>query len=59
MDAGLFRGLFTVFMFVAFMGIAMWAYSSRRKADFDEAANLPLQDDELINTDEHAENKIP
>ena len=59
MDAGLLRGLFTLFMFVAFIGIAFWAYSSRRKSDFEEAANLPLQDDEHISTGANAESKIP
>jgi len=59
MDAGLLRGLFTLFMFIAFIGIFLWAYSSRRKSDFDEAANLPLQDDEQISTGMNAESKIP
>jgi cytochrome c oxidase cbb3-type subunit 4 len=59
MDAGLLRGLFTLFMFLAFLGIVLWAYSSRRKDDFDEAANLPLQDDELISTGTQADSKSP
>ena len=42
MDAGTWRSLFTLFMFLAFIGIILWAYSSRRKKDFDEAASLPL-----------------
>ncbi len=40
------RSLFTVLMFVSFIGIWIWAWSSKRKADFDEAANLPFSDDE-------------
>ena len=32
-------------MFIAFIGIFLWAYSSKRKADFDEAANLPFADE--------------
>jgi cytochrome c oxidase cbb3-type subunit 4 len=32
---------------VAFLGLVAWAYSSRRKSDFDEAANLPFADDEM------------
>jgi cytochrome c oxidase cbb3-type subunit 4 len=59
MDAGTWRGIFTLFMVVAFAGIFLWAYSSRRKSDFDEAANLPLEDDEAIGTGIHSENKIP
>ena len=42
MDPGLLRGIFTVVMLVLFIGICIWAYSARRKADFDEAARLPL-----------------
>ena len=59
MDAGLLRAFFTVFMFIAFTGIVLWAYSSRRKTDFDEAANLPLEDDNIIGTGDAAESKIP
>jgi len=32
----------TVLAFVAFIGIVVWVYSSRRKAAFDEAANAPF-----------------
>jgi cytochrome c oxidase cbb3-type subunit 4 len=32
----------TVLSFVAFLGIVAWAYSHRRKAAFDEAANAPF-----------------
>jgi cytochrome c oxidase cbb3-type subunit 4 len=32
----------TVISFVVFVGIAVWAYSRRRRRDFDEAANLPF-----------------
>lgn len=45
MDAGLLRGLYTVVMFVAFIGVVWWAWSARRKDDFDKAANLPLEKD--------------
>ncbi|HSH56721.1 MAG TPA: cbb3-type cytochrome c oxidase subunit 3 [Halomonas sp.] len=33
-------------MIVVFIGITVWAYSKRRKPDFDEAANLPFADDD-------------
>lgn len=45
MDAGLLRGLYTLFMFLAFAGVVWWAWSARRKDDFEEAAGLPLEDD--------------
>ena len=59
MDAGTWRGLFTLFMFAAFIGICFWAYSSRRKGDFDEAANLPLEEDQSSGSGLHTESKIP
>ncbi len=40
-------GLGPVFVFVAFMGVCWYAYSGKRKAKFDEAANLPFADEEL------------
>jgi cytochrome c oxidase cbb3-type subunit 4 len=45
MDAGEWRGVFTVVMFILFIGVFVWAYSSRRKTDFEEAAQLPLDED--------------
>ena len=59
MEPGVLRGLFTLFMFLAFIGICLWAWSSRRKNDFEVAAGLPLEDDELINVGMNAEAKIP
>jgi cytochrome c oxidase cbb3-type subunit 4 len=39
------RSLFTVLALIAFIGIVWWAYSDRRKATYEEAAMLPLDDD--------------
>lgn len=39
------RGLGTVLAFVAFIAICLWAYSRNRRADFDQAANLPFADE--------------
>ncbi len=30
-----------------FIGIVVWAWSGKRKQGFDEAAHIPLADDEL------------
>ena len=46
MDLNDLRSLWTVVSFAAFLGIVFWAYSGKRKADFDEAANLPFADDD-------------
>ena len=42
----------TVVSFVVFIGIVLWAWSSRRKAAFDEAAQAPfaLNDDDDART---------
>ncbi|TRX74372.1 cbb3-type cytochrome oxidase subunit 3 [Pseudomonas mangiferae] len=56
MDIGTLRGLGTVLVFVAFIGVVLWAYNGKRKSSFDEAANLPFADDEPKPNarDEHA-----
>ena len=46
MEIGTLRGLGTILVVVAFIGVVLWAYSSKRKQIFDEAANLPFADDE-------------
>jgi len=33
---------------VIFFGIVVWAYSRKRKPEFDEAARLPLDDDDSV-----------
>ena len=47
MDINDLRGLSTVFLMVTFFGLCIWAYSSKQKKAFDEAANLPFADEEL------------
>ena len=47
MDINDLRGLSTLFMLVAFLGLCFWAYSSKRKKTFDEAANLPSADEDM------------
>lgn len=38
--------LWTLLLLVVFLGIVVWAWSSKRKKSFDEASRLPLDDDE-------------
>lgn len=45
MDINTLRTVVTLASFVAFIGIVYWAYSSKRKADFTEAANAPFEQD--------------
>ncbi|SFN61831.1 cbb3-type cytochrome oxidase subunit 3 [Dokdonella immobilis] len=37
-------GIFTAILLLAFLGLWAWAWSRRRQHDFNEAANLPLED---------------
>ncbi len=46
MDINTLRGIATLLIFLAFIGICLWAYSSKRKKSFEEAANLPFADEE-------------
>jgi cytochrome c oxidase cbb3-type subunit 4 len=39
---GILGAITTVLSFLTFLGIVAWAYSSRRRAAFDEAANAPF-----------------
>ena len=45
MDIGTLRGLGTLIIFVAFIGLVFWAYSGKRKESFAEAALLPFNDE--------------
>jgi len=39
------RSLFTVVCFIIFIGIVLWAYSSRNASDFEAASRLPFEQD--------------
>jgi len=45
MDINTLRSIMTVLSFIVFVGIMVWAWSSRNTASFDEAARLPLEED--------------
>jgi len=46
----LIHSIWTIVVMVVFLGIVVWAYSSKRQVKFDEAARLPLDDDDSIET---------
>ncbi|MEO1766046.1 cbb3-type cytochrome oxidase subunit 3 [Thiobacter aerophilum] len=49
MDLNDLRSLMTVVSLLTFVGIVLWAWSSRRKAAFDEAARLVFdEEDEFV-----------
>lgn len=52
MDINTLRGFATLFALVAFVLMLLWVYSSKRKATFDEAAELPFAD-EISHPDHH------
>ncbi|MDR9433519.1 MAG: cbb3-type cytochrome c oxidase subunit 3 [Spiribacter sp.] len=39
-------GIFAIVLLLMFLGIVIWAYSGKRKKDFNEAAQLPLDNDD-------------
>ena len=47
MNIGILQGIGTVLAMVAFIGVCIWAWSSKNKQRFDEAAQLPFMDDDL------------
>ena len=48
MDIGTLHTIWTVLVLIVFIGIVIWAWSDKRKSYFDEAAQLPLDDDEYL-----------
>lgn len=43
--------IWTVVVFVFFIGLVFWTYSSKRKEEFDQAAHIPFDEYEIdINT---------
>lgn len=51
MSTGTLQGLATLAALLAFVGVAAWAWSVRRKDRFDAAARMPLEDDGDLNED--------
>ena len=39
------RSIVTVVSLITFVGIVIWAWYTRNKSDFDEAARLPFNED--------------
>ncbi len=45
----IFHSIWTLILMVVFIAIVIWAWSSRKRKDFERAANIPLQDDNEVN----------
>jgi cytochrome c oxidase cbb3-type subunit 4 len=46
MDTSLIQSIWTVVVTVLFIGIVAWAWSGKRKHRFEEAANIPFEEDD-------------
>ncbi|MDN2481098.1 cbb3-type cytochrome oxidase subunit 3 [Vibrio astriarenae] len=45
MDIGTIHSIWTIVLFVSFIGVVWWAYGKSRKSRFEEAANLVFADE--------------
>ncbi|MDX2426413.1 MAG: cbb3-type cytochrome c oxidase subunit 3 [Cycloclasticus sp.] len=45
LDINTIRSIFTLLLFILFIAICIWAYSKNRKKEFEDAANIPFQND--------------
>ena len=61
LDSTLLRALMTGVLIVAFVAIAIWAYSTRRRSTFDALSRMPLEEDSLdedsLDENPHQENR--
>ncbi len=46
MDIGTIHSIWTIVLFSCFIGVVWWAYGKKRKARFEEAANLIFADEQ-------------
>ncbi len=44
-SSGTISGIVTAILIVLFLGIVGWAWSSKRRATYEAAARLPLEED--------------
>jgi cytochrome c oxidase cbb3-type subunit 4 len=56
MDGALIHSIWTVLLLIVFIAIVAWAWSKKRKSVFDEAARMPLDDDDEVAPKEHHKN---
>ncbi len=45
MDIGTIHSIWTLVLFISFLGVVWWAYGKSRRSRFDEAANLVFADE--------------
>ncbi|BCX67025.1 MULTISPECIES: cbb3-type cytochrome oxidase subunit 3 [Pseudomonas] len=54
LSTGMIRGLGTVVVFVAFIGLTLWVFSSKRSPEFAEARLLPFADEPQTDNQKNA-----
>jgi cytochrome c oxidase cbb3-type subunit IV len=47
-EVGILRGIVAAVLLTMFIALWFWAYSGRRRAAFDAAAHLPLEDETQV-----------
>lgn len=47
MNTGWMSGIATAVLLICFLGMVIWAWSSGRKQEFERAARLPLDEDDV------------
>jgi cytochrome c oxidase cbb3-type subunit 4 len=59
MDINILRGAILLILIISFLGLWVWAWSSKRKPAFDEASLLPLEEDngQILNNEGPADGK--
>jgi cytochrome c oxidase cbb3-type subunit 4 len=57
MSPVIFHSIWTVALLILFIGIIIWAFSSRRKKRFDAAARMPLEEEDTVPTPPSGEKK--
>lgn len=55
MDINVLRGIATLFVMLAFLGMVAWVYAYRSKSHFDEAAKLPFDGEDVAPQENHYE----
>jgi cytochrome c oxidase cbb3-type subunit IV len=45
MTSGTLSGIVTAVLMVLFIGVCIWAWSARRRAQFERASRMPLEND--------------
>lgn len=56
MDINDFRSAVTAILLFAFLALCFWTWSKSRKAEFDAAATLPLEEDTIMSDNEQETN---